>query len=172
MKLTLKDKHTLEYIEKTRQFRDSIMEFEQKIVSMPESYGDPNNPGQDEVANKINPLKHTFADGLYIREIFMPKDQLFTTGIHKQEHPYFIQKGKVSVLTENGMEKIKAPHNGVTKPGTKRVIYTEEDTVWITVHATDKTTVKEVLKDIIAKDFNDPKISIETMKKNLQLKNK
>ena len=148
------------------------MDFEEKIVNAPGSYGDPKNPGQDEIANQINPLKHTFADGLYIREIFMPKEQLFTTGIHKKEHPYFIQKGEVSVLTENGVEKIKAPFNGITQPGTKRVIYTNEDTIWITVHATNKTTVKEVLEEIVAKDFNDPEISVESMRKKLNLKNK
>ena len=47
-----------------------------------------------------------------------------------------------------------------------------EDSVWITVHATDKSTPEEVLEDVVAKDFNDPDISIESMKKQLKLKNK
>ena len=172
MKLINKDEYTLEDIKKISDFRKAIILFEEKIVNTPGSYGDPKNPGQDKIANQINPLKHTFIDGLYIREIFMPKDQLVTTGIHKKEHAFFIQKGIVSVLTENGVEKIEAPYHGITKPGTKRAIYIHEDTTWITVHATKKKTVKTVLKEIIAKDFNDPKISIETMKQNLQLKNK
>ena len=172
MNIIPKENYTLKDIKKISDFRKAIMLFEEKIVNTPGSYGDPKNPGQDKVANQINPLKHTFAHGLYIREIFMPKGQLFTTGIHKQEHPYFIQKGIVSVLTENGIEKIEAPYNGITQPGTKRAIYIHEDTIWITVHATRKKTVKTVLKEIIAKDFNDPKISIKTMKQNLQLKNK
>ena len=146
-------------------FRDRCMEIEQKILDHPGSI-------TGAAFDEKNTLKHTFCDGQYIREIFMPKGQLFTTGIHKQEHPYFVQKGKVKVLTENGMQHIQAPYNGITKPGTKRVIYTEEDTIWITVHATKKKTVKTVLKQIIAKNFDDPKISIETMKKNLQIKNK
>ena len=76
------------------------MEFEEQLVSLPGSYGDPKTPGQNKVANKINPLKHTFADGLYIREIFMPKGQIISTGIHKKEHPYFVLKGDISVLTD------------------------------------------------------------------------
>ena len=172
MKLINKEKYTLEDIEKIKRFRVSIMDFEKKLLSMPGSYGDPDKPGQDEVFNKINPLKHTFAHGLYIREILMPKGHLYTTGIHKQEHPYFIQKGEVRVLTEDGVVNIKAPFNGITKPGTKRVIYTEEETIWITVHATDKTNVDDVLKDIVAKDFNDPKISIENIEKKFIIKNK
>ncbi len=47
-----------------------------------------------------------------------------------------------------------------------------EDSIWITVHATDKTTPEDVLNDVVAKNFDDPDISIESMKKQLKLKNK
>ena len=100
----------------------------------------------------------------------MPKGQIISTGIHKIEHPYFVQKGDVSVLTDEGIIRIKAPYNGITKPGTKRLIYMHEDTIWITVHATDKLKPEDVLEDVLAKDFNDPDISIENMKKQLKLK--
>tara|TARA_Y100000114_G_scaffold155520_1_gene179913 strand:- start:560 stop:1081 length:522 start_codon:yes stop_codon:yes gene_type:complete len=171
-KSLVKQEYTLEQLEHVERFRELIMEFEEQLVNLPGSYGDPKTPGQNKVANKINPLKHTFADGLYIREIFMPKGQIISTGIHKKEHPYFILKGDISVLTDEGIKRIKAPYNGITKPGTKRLIYMHEDSVWITVHATDKSTPEEVLEDVVAKDFNDPDISIESMKKQLKLKNK
>jgi len=102
----------------------------------------------------------------------MPKGQIVSTGIHKVEHPYFVQKGDVSVLTDEGIKRVKAPYNGITKPGTKRLIYMHEDTIWITVHATDKSTPEDVLDEVVAKDFNDPDISIESMMKKLKLKNK
>ncbi len=168
----IKQEYTLEQLEHIERFRELIMDFEDKLLDLPDSYGDPKKPGQDEVANTINPLKHTFADGLYIREIFMPKGQIISTGIHKKEHPYFVLKGDISVLTDEGIKRIKAPYNGITKPGTKRLIYMHEDSVWITVHATDKSTVESVLNDVIAKDFDDPDISIESMKRQLKLKSK
>ena len=161
-----------EYLQRLDHFRDSIMTFEEQLVNLPGSYGDPTNPGQSEDANKINPLEHTFAGGCYIREIFMPKDQLISTGIHKKEHPFFVLKGDVSVLTENGIERIKAPYSGVTQPGTKRLIYIHEDTIWTTVHATDKDNVEDVLDDIIAKDFSDPSVSLESVKRKLKIKTK
>ena len=169
-KTLVKQEHTLEQLERVERFRDLIMEFEDQLIDLPGSYGDPKETGINEVANTINPLKHTFADGLYIREIFMPKGQIISTGIHKIEHPYFVQKGDVSVLTDEGIIRIKAPYNGITKPGTKRLIYMHEDTIWITVHATDKLKPEDVLEDVLAKDFNDPDISIENMKKQLKLK--
>ena len=171
-KSLVKQEYTLEQLKHIERFRELIMDFEDRLLDLPGSYGDPDKPGQDEIANTINPLKHTFADGLYIREIFMPKGQIISTGIHKKEHPYFVLKGDISVLTDKGIERIKAPYNGITKPGTKRLIYMHKDSIWITVHATDKTTPEDVLNDVVAKDFDDPDISIESMKKQLKLKSK
>jgi hypothetical protein len=169
MQLNKKENY-LQQVEKIEHFRKGIILFEKQILDIEGSYGDPKNPGENKIANNINPLKHTFADGLYIREIFMPKGQVISTGIHKKEHPYFIMKGEISVLTENGIEKIKAPYTGITKPGTKRLIYIHEDSVWITVHATDKKNPEDVLNDVVAKDFNDPDVSIENIKKQLEIK--
>ena len=113
---------------------------------------------------EVNPLKHTFADGCYVREIFNPANQLLVTKIHKKKHPFFLMKGEMSILTEKGVERISAPHHGITVPGTKRVIYTHTDCVFVTVHATKKDTVEEVEEEVIAKNFDDPEISLHEMK--------
>ncbi len=167
-----KQEYSLEEVERINKFRELIMNFEEQLVTLPGAYGNPNTPGRSEDANKINPLKHTIVGGLYIREIFMPKGQLISTGIHKKEHPYFILQGDVSVLTDQGIKRVKAPYHDITKPGTKRLIYIHEDTTWITVHATEKESIEEILEDILAKDFNDPEINLEALQKQLQLKNK
>lgn len=101
------------------------------------------------------PLKHTFGDNLYIREITMPKGWLIVSKLHKTTHPYFVLKGDVSVLTERGMVRIKAPYSGITKAGTKRVLYMHEDTVWTTVHSTKETNLEKIEEEIIAKSYND-----------------
>jgi quercetin dioxygenase-like cupin family protein len=111
------------------------------------------------------PLKHSYADGCYIREIFMPKGSLLTSKIHKVKHPYFILKGKVTVVTDKGEELLEAPFSGITEPGTKRLLYIHEDTIWATVHVTEKTNLKEIEQEIIAKDFNE--IIEEQTKKEL-----
>lgn len=82
------------------------------------------------------PLEHVFTPGLYARTIRMPKGALVTSKIHKTEHPFVITQGKVVVWTEDeGAKLITAPYQGVTKPGTRRVLYVVEDTVWTTYHA-------------------------------------
>lgn len=103
------------------------------------------------------PLVHSFGDGLYIRQITMPKDMYFTSRIHKTSHPYFVMTGDVTVITENGRVRIKAPYHGMTETGTKRALLTHAETVWITVHATEETELDKIENQLIAKDFNEVK---------------
>ena len=82
---------------------------------------------------------------------------IFVTKIHKKTHPYFILKGKVSVLTGDGVTVLQGPFSGITKAGTKRIIYTHEDTVWTTVHATNETDLVKLEDELIAKSFDEIK---------------
>lgn len=126
-----------------KNFKDKITEFEDKLAQVPGAmFGD-----------DCCPLKHTFVDGAYVREITMPKGMTLTSKIHKIEHPYFVMKGECSVLTEDKVHRIKAPYWGVTTPGTKRILYIHEETVWVTVHVTDSTDLKEIESQIIAPGF-------------------
>ena len=148
---------TIEETKRKKEFREKIVEFEQ-------AGRDAGMFMSDEDLQKANPLKHSFADGCYIREIFNPAGQILVTKIHKKEHPFFLLQGEMSILTEDGIQHLKAPHHGITRVGTKRIIYTHTDCVFITVHATDKTNIAEIEEDVIAKGFDDKSISEEDFK--------
>lgn len=102
--------------------------------------------------NEKCPLKHNFGDELYVREIFMPKGMLIVSKIHKYKHPYFILKGEVSVISDEGSVRIKAPYYNMTPRNTKRALYIHEDTIWVTVHKTNKTVLSEIEEEIIEKE--------------------
>ncbi len=95
------------------------------------------------------PLTHTFAEGWYLRQIFIPKGTVLTGRIHKYSHPNFLMAGEVIVVTEHGgREHLKAPLALISQAGTKRAVYAVEDTVWCTVHQleeTDPATIVELL---------------------------
>ena len=135
-------------IRRRNEFRENISDLEKAIL---ESSGGMSG----ELLNKVNPVKHTFAGGCYVREIYNPANELIVTKIHKKEHPFFLMKGEMSILTEEGIQHIKAPYQGVTKPGTKRAIYTHEECIFITVHATDGTTIEEVEDEVICTKYED-----------------
>jgi hypothetical protein len=92
--------------------------------------------------------KHYFAEGLYAREITIPKGTTLTGKIHKFEHLNIISKGDISVMTEAGIKRIQAPATIISQPGTKRVGYAHEDTVWTTIHATTERDLVK-LEDIL-----------------------
>jgi hypothetical protein len=102
------------------------------------------------------PLIHTFWDGIYIREIFMPKGSLITSKIHKTRHPFIVKEGVVSVWTNGGKEVlIKAPFEGITEPGTRRVLYIHENCRWVTLHLNpNNETVEQIENRIIVKHEN------------------
>jgi recombinational DNA repair protein RecR len=104
---------------------------------------------------KICPIKHSFADNMYIREIFMPKDTFIISKLHKKTHPYFVLKGRVSVNIDGEVKEITAPYSGITEKGTQRVLYIHEDTVWITVHSTKETELNKIEDDIISKTYQE-----------------
>ena len=130
--------------------RDRIIEFRDRMMATPGAL-----VGDSPEYLAVCPLKHSFVDGAYVREIFLPKGMLFVTKIHKKTHPYFVMSGDASVLTEQGIVRINGPHHGITPAGTIRVIYTHEDTVWITVHATKETDLGKIEEEVIAKDFTE-----------------
>ena len=99
------------------------------------------------------PLKHSFADGVYVREIFIPKGTLIVGKIHKHSHPNFLMKGEVSVMTEEGPRRLKAPLSMISPAGTKRVVYAHEDTIWITIHVTKSKNLNKIEKQVIAKNY-------------------
>ena len=96
------------------------------------------------------PVTHRFTPGLYAREIFMPKGSLVVSKIHRTEHPFVVISGHAAVWDEsNGVQQLRGGHVGITKPGTRRVLFIHEDCRWITFHATDKMDVEEIEAEII-----------------------
>jgi len=84
------------------------------------------------------PVIHRFVPNMYIREIFMPAGTLITSLKHNTFHPFILSAGVVHVKINDGeWERLEAPVTDITKAGTKRTLFIEEDAVWTTCHATD-----------------------------------
>lgn len=105
------------------------------------------------------PLVHSFAEGIYIREIFIPAGMMLTGKIHKHEHPNFLMQGKVSMITEDGGAILmEAPQSMVSPAGCKRALFTHTPTWWITIHLNPNghTEFNDELEDeIIVKDYKE-----------------
>ena len=102
------------------------------------------------------PVQHHFAPGAYGREMTIPAGLVVVGKIHKHAHINVISTGRVQVFTEqDGVLELAAPCTFVSSPGTKRVVHVLEETVWTTVHVTDKTDLAEIEREVIATDFSE-----------------
>lgn len=106
-----------------------------------------------EIGEDNCPLIHRFTPGLYSRTIYMEKDMLIVSKIHKTEHQFVVLQGIASVWTEEeGWIVIEAPYSGITKPGTRRVLAIAADCIWQTFHPTtvvpEGDSQEEILKAV------------------------
>ena len=96
------------------------------------------------------PTLHNFTPGLYTRTVLMKAGSVFTSKIHKTEHQFIVSQGSCTVSDgEGNIAVIRAPHLGVTKPGTRRALLIHEDCIWTTIHPTNLTDVAEIEREII-----------------------
>ena len=94
-------------------------------------------------------ITNRFTPGLYAREMIIPKGSLLTGALHKTQHMFVISKGDISTWFPGGaVTRVQAPYTGITEPGTRRLGYAHEDTVWTTFHATEETDPDKIVEEI------------------------
>lgn len=112
------------------------------------------------------PEKHYFSKGVYGREIMIPKGSLIIGKIHKHAVMNVVSSGEVSVISIDGVMRVKAPYTFVSSPGAKRVIVAHEDTVWSNFHGTTETDLEKIENEFIAESYED----LEAIENNESLK--
>ena len=103
------------------------------------------------------PLKHTFADGIYIRQMDMQADSVIVGAIHNHLHAWFLLTGHLAVVTEDTTEEFVSPCYVLATPGSKRVIYALEDSIFVNIHK-NPDNIKDIKKledEIVSLTFED-----------------
>jgi len=113
--------------------------------------------GNEIVHSNNFPLKHTFADGIYIRQMDMKSDSMVIGAIHNHLHAWFLLTGHLMVVTEDTTEEFIAPCYVLATPGSKRVIYAMEDSIFVNIHK-NPNNIKDIKKledEIVSLTFED-----------------
>jgi len=111
------------------------------------------------------PLKHSFAHGVYVREMIMEKETFVLGKIHQYEHIWFLLTGHLMVKTDQGLEEYIAPCYVKAPGGSQRLIYALEKSIFVNVHTnpTNTENIEQLETEIIAKNYLE-------YEKNKQLK--
>jgi quercetin dioxygenase-like cupin family protein len=101
--------------------------------------------------------KHTFADGIYVREMSIPKGEAVIGAIHKHLHVWILLSGCIRVATEDSVEEYKAPCTVLSRPGIKRVIYAVEDSTFTNIHKnpSDTQDLDILQEEIVALNYKE-----------------
>lgn len=114
-----------------KEWREKLERLDAQLATLPQTY---------------TPVTHRFSRGVYARELFIPAGTVITGRIHKYSQINILLRGDISVLTEDGIKRIKAPFVIESPQGTKRAAFAHEDTTWMTICGTDITNT-ELLED-------------------------
>jgi len=103
------------------------------------------------------PLKHSFSDGVYIREMFMKKDSIVIGKLHKYSHTWFLMQGEIMVATDQGTKVYIAPCYVNARAGSKRVINAVKDSIFINIHPNplELRNIEELEDMLTCPSYND-----------------
>ena len=137
--------------------RKKILSFENALISISDGINVEGDGKHIVTESKIAPIKHSFADGVYIRQMDMAKDSVVVGAIHKHLHVWFLLTGCITVATEDTTEDYIAPCYVVSTPGIKRVILASEDSIFVNIHKNPSNTkdLDRLEKEIVALNYEE-----------------
>ena len=129
-------------------YKEKVKEIEDYFISIADGKEVVVGNGSELIYPDMWGYKHSFADGVYIREMKMKKGQLGFSAIHKHSYGFFLLSGVLASSKEEGVEEFIAPCYIVSPRGSKRIVYAVEDCVITTVHANPTNTqdIREIEK--------------------------
>lgn len=138
---------------KIQVIQESVKNIIKKPIKGVEVYGD----GGSIIENDLFPVKHAFADQIYLRELTIKKGMVMVGAIHNHLHIFFLLKGHLTLSTKDTIEDYEAPCYVVSKPGVQRAVYANEDSVVVNIHKNPTNTkdVKELEKEIVSLNTED-----------------
>ena len=141
----------------TTNSRNKILKLEKSLLCVADGINVEGDGKHVVTKSKIAPIKHSFADGVYIRQMDMQKSSIVVGAIHKHLHVWFLLTGDITVATEDTTEDYIAPCYVVSTPGVKRVILANEDSIFVNIHKNPSNTqdVDELEKEIVALNYEE-----------------
>ncbi len=145
--------------EVSKNSRKKILDLEKSLINIADGINVEGDGEHVVTESKIAPIKHTFADGIYVRQMDMKADSVVVGAIHKHLHVWFLLTGHVTIATEDTTEDYIAPCYVVSTPGVKRVILANEDSIFVNIHKNPSNTkdLNVLEKEIVALNYKEYK---------------
>ena len=97
-------------------------------------------------------LKHTFHDGIYVREMYIPKGVLLVGKRHRNETINMLTKGTMTISEGTESFTISAPYTFIGDKFSKKAGYAHEDSIWVNIIRTDLKDLEDIEKQVIIQE--------------------
>ena len=143
--------------EVSKNSRKKILNLENDLIKIADGINIEGDGKHIVTESKIAPIKHSFADGIYVRQMDMKQGSVVVGAIHKHLHVWFLLTGRITVATEDTTEDYIAPCYVVSTPGVKRVILANEDSIFVNIHKNPSNTrdIDKLEKEIVALNYKE-----------------
>tara|TARA_A100000172_G_scaffold78663_1_gene64516 strand:- start:149 stop:589 length:441 start_codon:yes stop_codon:yes gene_type:complete len=103
------------------------------------------------------PIKHEFADQIYLRQMTIKKGMVVVGAIHNHLHIFFLLKGHLTLSDKNTVEDYEGPCYVISKPGIQRAVYANEDSVVVNIHKnpTNTTDIDKIESELVSLNMED-----------------
>jgi hypothetical protein len=136
--------------------REQVMQLEQSMREMPQI--DPDDC-----------TFHHFADGVYLRELFMAAGTVVVGKIHRTKHLTIICNGTVRITTDEGVKEVTGPAVFASDAGAKKAIYAITDATLMNPHPTEETDLAKLEEQFIAPSFEALEHGIKALEQEIEL---
>jgi hypothetical protein len=149
-----------------KSYKEKIKKIEDYFINIADGENIIGNGKEIIYPEKLWEYKHSFANGLYIREMRMKKGQIGFSAIHKHSYGFFLMSGLLASSKEESVEEFVAPCYIISPQGAKRVVYAIEDCVIVTTHANPTNTqdLDELAKINVVFDWKEYEEYLKTKK--------
>jgi len=96
-------------------------------------------------------VKHHFSDGVYAKQMHIPKGFTATIHVHNYTHLSILAKGEVIVSTDENARIYKAPACIEIGAGVYHSVEALEDSAWFCIHQTDEKDTDKIDAVLLAK---------------------
>lgn len=103
--------------------REKILALEAELSKLPQL------PEED------RPVRHIFAPGVYLRELFLPPGACATGRIHRFDHACMVLGDLTVYSQDEGLKRVTGCETFVSTAGVKRAVFVHAPTWFTTVHA-------------------------------------
>jgi hypothetical protein len=98
---------------------------------------------------------HYQIDGVYVRSVFIPAGCFVTGKIHNKESIGILAQGTMRITNGESSIVVSAPYITIDNPGIKRLVYSETDCTFITVHRTDSIEISDIEDELVSDSYEE-----------------